>query len=194
MSHATEMNGKHTFQTVSDLVQENWESDLPDAVLEALRPLDGKNVTTRILDKLPGGRDKWILERAYGMTHLKNKVYAFSQGSERGGVSLILDWREDSFPLDIRKVEEKNPAYFSARKERNHKRMEARNTKELLDKMATAMNRVEAAKAEFEKAKAHLESLTEYGAPFEPDRYAIEGACGLRDEKGNRYGERNYGR
>jgi hypothetical protein len=65
----------HDFNTVSELIQDNWESEIPDRVLTALRPLDGKPVTKRLLDKLPGGKDEWILERAYGMTHIKNKVY-----------------------------------------------------------------------------------------------------------------------
>lgn len=171
----------HTFNSVSELVFDNWESDLPDKVLAALRPLDGKPVTKRILDKLPGGKHEWILERAYGMTHIKNKAYVDSHGSQKGGVSLILDWREDAFALNVNFVEEKNPAYFSARRERNHARMEVRNNKQLLDEMAAIMNRIESAKAEFEAAKAEFKSLADYGEPFHQDYFELERACGLRD-------------
>jgi hypothetical protein len=172
----------HTHQTVRDILQANWESDLPDKVLDALRPLDGKPVTKRLLDKLPGGKEEWILERAYGMTQLKNRAYVDHSGSGKGGVSLLLDHREDAFPLDVARMVEKNPAYFSARVERNHARMEAMNTKPLLDAMANVMNRIEQAAAELIAAKEAFEVLTEYGKPFRPDNFDLERACGLRKE------------
>ena len=169
----------HTFQTVHDLVQENWESELPDRVLEALRPLDGKMITTRILDKLPGGKEVWILERAYGMTHLKTREYYNNGGMS--GISLYLGYREDSFPLDIKYLEEKNPAYFSGRKRRNHTRMEVMNTKAELEQMAAVMNRIEQAKAELQAAFDEFDKLTDYPeGRFNQDRLKLEKACGMR--------------
>jgi hypothetical protein len=169
----------HTFQTVADLLQENWESDLPDKVMEALRPFDGKMVTTRMLEKLPGGKGQWVLERAYGMTHIKNRDYWMTHGNAKNGVSLLLGHTEASFPFEWAKLAEKNPAYFSGRKERNHARMGARNTKDLLDRMAAAMNRVERANLELEAARKEFEELAGYGQPFAPDRYRLEDECGL---------------
>lgn len=169
---------KHTCNTVADLVQERWESEIPDTVLDALKPLDGKPVTKRLLAKLPGGETEWILERAYGMTHLKNRAYVKTQGNN--GISLLLDWKTDAFPLDVREVEKRNPAYFSARKERNHARMEVRHNRELLSKMATILNRIEQAQKEIADAKAEFEELVAYGKPFAQDRHALERACGLR--------------
>lgn len=168
----------HTFQTVADLIQENWESDLPDTVLDCLRPLDGKMVTARILDKLPGGKDAWVLERQYGMTHLKSREYYNNGGNS--GVSLLLAHTTASFPINVREIEEKNPAYFSARKERNHARIEVRNDKAALDKMASILNRIEKAKAELVIAFAAFDELTEYGAPFSQDRYEFERSAGMR--------------
>lgn len=177
------ISGRHTFNSVANLIQDNWESEVPDAVLEALRPFNGKPVTKRLLDKLPGGKDAWLLERAYGMTHIKNKIYAYSHGSEKGGISLLLDWREDAFALDVNKVEERNPAYFSGRRERNHKRMEARNNRELLQKMADVMNEAERAQRALANAKEHFKALAGYGEPFSPVQYELERACGLREER-----------
>lgn len=180
------VNRWHTANTVADLIQEHWESDLPDAVLEALRPLDGKPVTKRLLDKLPGGKDVWILERAYGMTQIKNRVYSQSQGSAKGGISLLLAHREDAFPLDVNKVEKENPAYFSGRRERNHARMEARNNRELLQQMADVMNDAERAQAALANARKCFEALAGYGEPFSPDRYDLERACGLDETRDQR--------
>jgi hypothetical protein len=168
----------HTFNSVADLLQTHWESDLPDTVLDALRPFDGKPVTTRLLNKLPGGKDEWRLRREYGMTHLENNAYWRSSGNT--GISLLLDWRTDAFLLNIANVEKNNTAYFSARKSRNHSRMEARNDKQLLDQMAATLNAVETAQKQLAAAKAQFEKLTDYGAPFAADKYELERVCGLR--------------
>jgi hypothetical protein len=176
---------RFTRHTVSAIIAARQESDLPDRVLEALRPFAGKMVTTRIVDKMPGGRDVWRLRRQYGMTHLENDVYLSSQGSDENGVSLLLAYTESSFPLDLQFVEDRNTAYFAARKHRNHRRMEARNDGEALDRMAEALNRIQDARAALEAALQDFGELTAYDSVFDPDRYAFERACGLRDENGN---------
>lgn len=175
-----------TRQELHDLIQENWESELPDKVLEALRPFDGKPITTRMLSKLPVSSpdNPWRLRREYGMTHLVTLDYLRYSGN-KGGISLLLCHTESSIPLNVREVEEKNPAYFSARKQRNHARMEAMNTRELLDGAVTAANRVAHALAELQDAIRDLDDrFTGYGKPLSQDRYDIERAIGLRDDKG----------
>jgi hypothetical protein len=173
----------YTFNDVADILQNQWENDIPDQVLNALRPMNGKNITTRILDRLPGGKDVWRLTRNYGMTHIENRDYWHSSGNSREGVNLLVDWRTDSFPLDIAALEKNNAAYFSARKERNHSRMEARNNRELLTSMADAMNKIEAANKALEAAKNEFEALTEYGSAFYADKFELERTCGLRPAK-----------
>jgi len=88
-------------------------------------------LSTRVLDKMPGGKAVWRLRKEYGMTHLETLTYTRSGGSE--GMSLLLDWKVTSFPVDVKAIEERNAAYFSARRQRNHSRMEAMNTKSRLD-------------------------------------------------------------
>lgn len=172
---------KHTRNTLAALIQERWESDLPDRVLEALRPFNGKQITSRLLDKLPGGKDEWLMFRHYGWTEIVTRNYHMSQGNH--GTRLILARSESAVPLDLAFVESDNPAYFSGRRERNHARMEARNDGARLDKLAAVMNRIERLQAELAEARADFETLTGYGEIFNPDRYELERACGLRETK-----------
>lgn len=172
---------KHTKTTIAALIQASWESDLPDRVLDALRPFDGKPITTRLLEKLPGGKDTWTMLRNYGWTEIETRDYHRSSGNT--GMRLILARSESSVPLDLAFVEADNPAYFSGRRERNHARMEARNDGDRLDKLAATMNRIEYLQAELAKAQAEFNALVEYGEVFNPDRYELERACGLRESK-----------
>lgn len=174
---------RFTRQLIHDTLQEEWESDLPDKVLEALRAFDGKPITTRMLAKLPEGHT-WHLRRQYGMTHLVNDAYIREDYSK--GLNLLLCHTESSVPLDIRQVEERNPAYFAGRRERNHSRMEAMNTREDLDRMARVLNQVHCAIAELDAATRELEKLTGYGKRFAADQYTWERLAGLRTEKGER--------
>lgn len=182
----------HTHQTVHDLIQSRWESDTPDKILAALRPYEGKPFTTRLLDKLPGGKDVWQLRKQYGMTHLQNRAYSQSSGNAADGVSLLLAHTESCVNVDTRDIEQRNPAYFSARRERNHRRMEAMNSKATLDAIAAAMNRAETAIINMLKAAEAVEELTAYGTTLDPDRYAIEKACGLDDKDGRPFINRDY--
>lgn len=180
----------HTRQSVHDLIQSRWESDEPDKVLEALRPFDGKPITTRLLDKMPGGRERWRLRREYGMTHLETLTYLRSGGD--AGTSLLFNWTEASVPLEWAQLEERNAAYFKGRRERNHARMEAMNTRETLDDIAEAMNDAEQAIEQLQLAQERIEELTDYGTPLNPERYAIEKACGLDDRDGRPLLNREY--
>lgn len=174
------MTNRHTRNTIAALIQERWESDLPDRVIEALRPYDGKPITTRLLDKLPGGREQWRMYRQYGWTEIETIDYVRTQG--RQGTRLILARSEASVPLNLQIVEDDNPAYFAGRRERNHARMEARNDGAKLDRLAATLNRIESLRAELDAATKDLSEQTEHGTVFNPERYALERLCGLRGE------------
>jgi hypothetical protein len=173
-----------------DLIQDQWESDLPDRILAILKTMEGKAITTRLLDKLPGGKDTWRLNRHYGWTDLQNREY--NNGDYKNGCSLMLARSEGAVPIDTAWIEKENTAYFDARKKRNHARMEALNTAETLDAIAIALNCAERAIAQLFHAQETIEKLTEYGSTLEPDRYNFLRACGLMDAAGQNLINRNY--
>lgn len=171
----------HTFQSVHDLIQSQYESDLPDRVLQALRPFEGKAVTSRLTAKMPAlpAGVTWRLIRHYGWTSLQTSSYGTTAGYADGSsIDLTLVYSEASVPLNTAWVEEHNPAYYRGRRERNHARMEAMNTKPTLDACAAAMNRVQAAIAAARAAVYDLDLLTDYGTTLAPDKYTIAEVCG----------------
>lgn len=174
----------HTRDSVSELIFSRWECDLADRVLEAIRPFEGKPITTRMLAKLPAlpDGDSWRLRRQYGMTHLETLTYATGTGRHR--FSILLAHSEAAVPLDLAYVLEHNPADYRGRFERNHARMEARNDRALLEAVAGAMNDAERAIVALERAQDRLRTLTEVGSPAGPERYELERACGLADVDG----------
>ena len=177
---------KFTAGAVRDIIAQTWESDLPDRVIEALRPFDGKNITTRILSALPAlpNGATWRLRRQYGWTSLQTSTYCTPQGYADGtSLDLILARSESSVPLDLNYVAGnvplggnsygENTAYFSARRERNAARLVAQNDGALCQKTADILNRYAAALAELAAARHDLDEITSYGPPLDPVKYDL---------------------
>ena len=163
-----------TAHDVSEFVAEHTETDLADRVLAALKSQHGKRITTRIVEKMPGGKDRWSLRRQYGMTHLENQKFGHDGRYENGdGLSLLLGHFESAQPLDSTNIEALNPAYFLGRQKRNHIRMETRNTRETLGAAASAINRLLSARDELKSAEEELDALTTYNQPLSPDKHAL---------------------
>lgn len=175
---------KFTAATVAEFIGKTFESDLPDRVIDALRPFDGKNITTRILAALPAlpNGATWRLRRQYGWTSLQTSTYCTPQGYADGtSLDLILARSESSVPLNLEYVAGNVPlgnnsygencAYFSARRERNANRATAQSNAELCGKAAAILNRYAAAVAEMEKARAEFEKLAEHGTPLDPVKW-----------------------
>jgi len=182
---------KHTAKTIAAIITANLESDLPDRVIEALRPYDGKNITTRILDALPPlpNGATWRLVRHYGWTCLQTSTYCTPQGyADKTSLDLILTRTEASVPLDLEYVtgiksgHEENPAYFSARRERNAARQQALNDPEMLKKAAAALNKYTAAIDALAAARAELDEITAYGTPMHPEQYTLRGIADPHDK------------
>jgi hypothetical protein len=161
----------HTVDTLAALLATRQESDLPDQLLDALRPLQGKAITTRLLDQLPGGKAEWTLSREYGWTHLVSRVYYRTSGRE--GLRIMLARTEASVPLDLAWVETENGAYFGARRQRNADRLAARQDVDLLNSLAAALNQVASLQGQLAEAQAVLDALTEHGTVLDGDRYEI---------------------
>ena len=182
------MTTRFTHQDVHDIIQNQWESDDADKALAVLRQHDGKAITKRLCDKMPDG--PWYLHREYGMTHIENEAYRRARYDSRTqdtyqngkGLRILLCHSEASVPLDANRIEELNAQYFRGRRERNHARMEAMNTKATLDAMASAMSGAASALADLASARYTFEQLTGYGETLNPDKYDFERACGLREK------------
>lgn len=168
---------------VSEFTLAHCETDLADYVLIALRGQHRKRITTRIADKLPGGKSVWRLRRQYGMTYLENETYGHEGHYANGdGLSLLLGHFTDARPLDAHTIEDLNPAYFAGRRARNHIRMETRNTRETLVQAAVAINRLSAAREALRTAEVAMDALTAVDQPLSPDKYALQRALGWRQE------------
>jgi hypothetical protein len=177
------MKPKHTAASVAALITQNIEPSTAEEVLDALRPLHGALITTKMLDKLPGGRVEWRLSRAYGWTEFKNRAYISSGGDRREGVCLMVARSESSVPLDIEWVERENPAYFAGRRQRNAQRIQALANAELLARIAILMNEIEDTNIRRALQHRQFAVFVDHGEPLNPDRYELERACGLREPK-----------
>ena len=176
------MTSKHSAATVAAIIQQRIESDVAEHVLTALKPCHGQLITTRLLDKLPGGRVEWRLTRNYGWTEVKNRAYLSSQGGSSDGVCLMLVRTEASVPLDVTWVERENPAYFAGRRERNAQRAQALADTGLLERFAFVLNEIEDVRQQLAVAREQFAGYVNRG-PLSPDRYEFERACGLREKE-----------
>jgi hypothetical protein len=171
----------HTATTLAKLIASHMEPDHAERVLAALKPHDGEPITTRLLDKLPGGRVEWRMTRELGRTDIKNR--AFKRGMEPEGLELTLANSEASVPLDVAYVERENARYFEARRHRNAQRKAAISDTPLLTRLAFIMNEIEDLTHKLAFAKAQFAAFVEdRDAPLYPERYELERACGLRKE------------
>jgi hypothetical protein len=156
------------------------EPETAEDVLAALKPLEGHAITTRVLDKLPGGRVEWRLTRELGTTELRNRAYVRGQ---KEGVCLTLA-KHESNVLSTAFIEQENPEYFQRRRTRNALRAKALQNIELLERIVVIFNEIEELSWKCALAKKQLAVLVSPGEPFAPDRYDLERAVGLRsDEK-----------
>jgi len=176
---------------VRDFVLAHRESDEPDAVLAILKAHDGKQLTKRLLAKLPGdtnlsgkpnsGEDRWRIRQVASMTSLEDRAYWSTQGN--GGIHLLIAYQLTNVMIDAAWIEEHNPAYFKGRRERNASRDKIVNSSSMLALMADTLNAYAAAKAKLDEARNQLEALTGYGKPFAADQYDWERLCGAREDK-----------
>ena len=177
----------HTVESVSAELKRNRESEEPDAILEALKPHNGKRFTVHVLRKLPGGEERWRWDPSYGMVHLEDRDHGLNEQYRRvkGGNPLRqLVAYANSGPdvVDAAWIEEHNGAYFAGRRERNASRDAQLGNPDALRSMADALNAYEAAKVQLDLAKWKLDKLTEHGESFAADRYDWERLCGAREE------------
>lgn len=169
----------HTATSLARLIATSMEPEHAERVLAALRPLNGQPITTRLLDKLPGGRVEWRLTRDLGRTQIKNRA---SMRISAEGIELTLAHSEACVPLDVAWVERENVGYFAARRQRNAARAQAIADSGMLGRVAFAMNEVQDLLQKLAFAKEQFETFIREGEPCYVVRYDLERACGLRKE------------
>jgi len=156
------------------------ESDEPDAVLAVLKAHDGKQLTKRLLAKLPGGEARWLIRQVAGMTSLEDRDYLHSSGNR--GIHLLVAYQLTSVVIDAAWVEEHNAGYFAARRERNRLREAAAASPEACQHFADTLTAFARSKEALDAARADLDRLTGYGSPFSPDQYGWQQLCGAYEE------------
>jgi hypothetical protein len=172
-----------TVDDVRAMLANERESDEPDAILDILEKEEGKKITRRLLAKLPGGAERWRLDYIAGMTHLEDRNYYMHDGNKKGGFHFLLQYASQGDTVSREAILKHNPAYFSARIERNEKRAACAESAGMCQAMADALTAYAAAKEALDAAKTRLDGLTAYGEPFSPDQYDWERLCGAREER-----------
>lgn len=109
-------------------LEQEWESDRPDVVLDVLRRHEGKQLTKRLLAKLPGGEAEWFIRHVAGMTCLEDRAYTFNREGN-AGISLLMAYRTTNVEIDTKFIVEYNTGYFSARVARMWEKMTKEETK-----------------------------------------------------------------
>jgi hypothetical protein len=169
-----------TTEEIRGIIKSRIESDLPDVVLEILKADDGKQLTKRILTKLPGGEETWRITHVATMTHLETWEYCRSQGVR--GIHLLLAYETKNLRINAKWIEERNPAYFEARRERNEKRRAALANLPALEAVAGMVNATREARVQLAEIEGALSEFTEYGALFEPESQEISDLTKIGDD------------
>lgn len=169
---------------VLETLAANRESEEPDAILAVLKAHDGKQLTVRLLDKLPGGSERWHISKSAGMTHLTEWRYTRTGGRE--GMSFLMAYSTTSVVIDAAWVEEHATCYFSARRERNAKRdrvLTGPDRDTIADVMSTRINAVLTARMRLEHALQELGEWTGYDKLLSPDQYVWEALAGAKKDR-----------
>jgi hypothetical protein len=174
---STERTPRHTADTIATIIRQNIEPDTAEEVLVALKQLDGQLITSRLLDKLPGGRVEWRLHRQLGELEIRNRAYIHEK---REGVRLTLA-QNNANTVSADFIEEKNPHYFKDQRARNHMRAKALADHALLERVAVLFNEIEAINTK--RALAHKQfAVIVHSEPLFPDRHDLARACGLHED------------
>jgi hypothetical protein len=140
------------------------------SILKFLQEQNGKRLTNPVIAKLREVcNDETIhLRQAGGMTSIG---WGYEQSGQRTG-SLLVSYKTKNVVIDAEFVEEKNPAYFSAARERNHRRsLAVKDTKGCAELEATIHTLLAAQKK--------LDEFFAFGTHFEQDKFAIRKAFGV---------------
>ena len=176
MTTATEMNTveQQIEQQIRDAIKIE-PSEPQDTILQVLTECDGQALTVRHAQKINDALAKvynydghWAnkvgIRKQYGMTAI-----AWDRGGDLDEGSLLLCWTEKNVVIEAGTIKERNPAYFSAKDERNA----LRKTVDVADVTALATQaRIYAI------AKQQLEAVLSRDC-FDPDETTLQKIVGL---------------
>jgi hypothetical protein len=166
-----------TTEQIRKIIQNNIESNEPaDTILRILKENEGKRLDKRVIDKMQAAIPNWWIRdcREYGMTQIKWAVRWDSEkhqniptpeGQTEG--SLLVAHEVKYIYINSEEIKGKNPAYFSARDERNSQRREILEQREgFFQNIVRPMNK-------FAEAHEELKNLFNSLEGF-PDKYDVE--------------------
>lgn len=153
---------------------QSHEPDEPvTAIMAFLRSIDGKPLTARHLPAIQKIDPTCRIDKStMGATRIEWGRYGVNGG--RTGGSLLIHYVNESAPrvVNANDIEARNPAYFAARIERNHARMEAQNDRDALRKLADAVDALNA-------ARKIINDMTEFGEALNVVRHDVRAMAGL---------------
>ncbi len=152
-------------RTVREIINQAIEPNEPaDSILAFLKANDGKRVDKRLIDKIAAetGDETIRLDKAHGMTRIEWGGWRRYGGKEGG--QLLLSHSDKNVVVDAAWVEEKNPAEFRARDERNAKRQQVTDEE---------CSHLDEAIYLFKAARNKVRTMLAYEGKFEPDRHRI---------------------
>jgi hypothetical protein len=115
------------------------------------------------------------------MTSLETWDYTRSQGNR--GVHLLVAYDVKNVTIDAAFLEERNAAYYGARRERNAARAAVLADPAVLYELAVRVNAVREARERLAAAEEALEELSGYGKAFSADQYEIERLAGKGERR-----------
>lgn len=138
-------------KTTAQIIAECREPSEPqDTILDFLRTINGKKINKRHVRKLKELTGHNVgLDKQCGMTTIYWGNYKVTQGREGG--ELLLAHSDKNVVVDVDFILKKNPAYFSAKDERNAQR------RDLLENHQDDLKEIDAAVKGFYQAKERLD-------------------------------------
>lgn len=166
---------KITIETVVAMLNARIESEEPEQILEVFKKEAGKPLSKRILAKLPGGEDRWILGERYGSKELYDRAHLRSGGNEGFCYTLSPGFRHTTgLKVDPVALEERNPTYFSGRRNRNAKIRAMVNDRQALALLAQRMQHAVDAREVYTEALSRVQVLIGYDTNADPIRYDVQ--------------------
>lgn len=154
---------------------QSHEPDEPvTAIMSFLRSIEGKALTARHLPALQKIDPTVGIDRSR-TDALRIEWGGYGRTGGRSGGSILIHHANapaSERVVNANRIEAQNPAYFDARRARNHARMESSNDRDALRKLANAVDTLNA-------ARKVINDMTEFGEALNVVRHDVRAMAGL---------------